>query len=124
MKGAFPWLVRWTGLTRYFCPALSALVGPVQNIFLSPYTISSLSSSKLGRQPCWVACLLVCVSGMKRYQKTDNGLVIPFPLPRIPSNLGSRKNSACHRVQLSVHQGPVSEVGKYMRYTDQSGASL
>ncbi len=23
------------------------------------------SSSKLGRQPCWVACLLVCVSGLR-----------------------------------------------------------
>jgi hypothetical protein len=32
----------------------------------SPYTISiplSPSPSKLGRQPCWAACLLVCVSG-------------------------------------------------------------
>jgi len=31
--------------------------------FLSPYTISITlfpSPSKLGRQPCWVACLLVC----------------------------------------------------------------
>ncbi len=50
--------------TRDFCSALAALVGPVQNIFSSPYTISmplSPSPSKLGRQPCWVACLLVCV---------------------------------------------------------------
>jgi hypothetical protein len=34
--------------------------------FSSPYIISiplSLSTSELGRQTCWVACLLVCVSG-------------------------------------------------------------
>jgi hypothetical protein len=49
--------------TRDFCSALAALVGPVQTI--SPYTISmpsSPSTSKLGRQPCWAAYLLVCVS--------------------------------------------------------------
>jgi hypothetical protein len=48
--------------TRYFCSALAALVGPVQNIFSSPCTISILlspSPSKMGRQPCWVACLSV-----------------------------------------------------------------
>ena len=52
------------------------LVVSVQEIFVlphgcsqcsgRPYTISitlSPSPSKLGRQPCWVSCLLVCVSG-------------------------------------------------------------
>ncbi len=63
-----PFLVRWACRAgkRYTCSALAALVGPVQNICISPpYTISSplsLSPSKLGRQPCWVACLLVCDS--------------------------------------------------------------
>jgi hypothetical protein len=35
MEGILPWLVRWACRmgTRYFCPALAALVGPVQNIF-------------------------------------------------------------------------------------------
>jgi hypothetical protein len=35
MKGALTWLVRWAcrGGSRVFCPALSALVCPVQNIF-------------------------------------------------------------------------------------------
>ncbi len=35
MKEALPWLVRWAchDGTRDFCPALAALVGPVQNIF-------------------------------------------------------------------------------------------
>jgi hypothetical protein len=68
MKGVLPWLVRWAcrAGTRDFCSALAAEVDPVQNIFSSSYTISmplSPSPSKLGRQPCWVACLLVCVSG-------------------------------------------------------------
>jgi hypothetical protein len=41
MKGVFPWLVHWAirAGTRDFCPSLAALVGPVQNIFSSPYTI-------------------------------------------------------------------------------------
>ncbi len=46
--------------------ALAALIGRVQNILSSPYTIKiplSLSTSKPGRPPCWVACL--CVSGLK-----------------------------------------------------------
>ncbi len=66
VKGALSWLVSWAcrAGTREFCSTLSALVGPVQNIFSSPYTISiplSPSPSKLGRQPCWVACLLVSI---------------------------------------------------------------
>ncbi len=34
MKGILLWLVRWAyrAGTKYFCPALAALVGPVQNI--------------------------------------------------------------------------------------------
>jgi hypothetical protein len=67
MKGILPWLVCWAccAFTRDFCLASAALVGPVQNIFPSPYTISfplPPSPSKLGRQPCWVAFLLICVS--------------------------------------------------------------
>jgi hypothetical protein len=35
MKGVLPWLVRWAcrAGTRDFCPALAALVSPIQNIF-------------------------------------------------------------------------------------------
>ncbi len=42
MKGVLPWLVRWTcrAGARDLCSALAALVGPVQNILSSPYTIS------------------------------------------------------------------------------------
>jgi len=68
MKGVLPWLIYWAcnADTRDFCSVLAALVGTVQNIFTSLYTISiplSSSPSKLDRQPCWVACLLVCVFG-------------------------------------------------------------
>ncbi len=61
-------MVRWVfrAGTRDFFPALAALVGIVQNIFPLPYTISiyvSPSLRKLGRKSCWVACLLVYVSG-------------------------------------------------------------
>ncbi len=58
----FPWLVHWTCLagTRDFCPALAALDAPVQNIFfICPRRPASWA---LGRQPCWTACLLACVS--------------------------------------------------------------
>jgi hypothetical protein len=60
MKGVLLWLVRWgcLAITRDFFYALAALVGSVQNIFSSLYTISILYPL-LGRQPCWVACLLV-----------------------------------------------------------------
>jgi hypothetical protein len=36
MKGVLPWLVRWArrDRTRDFYPALAALVGPIQHIFV------------------------------------------------------------------------------------------
>ncbi len=43
MKGVLPCLGRWAhraASIRYYCPALAALFGPVQNIFLSPQTFS------------------------------------------------------------------------------------
>ncbi len=47
------------------CFALAALVGPVQNIFSRALAYFSsfvpIAFSK-GTQPCWVACLSVCVS--------------------------------------------------------------
>ncbi len=66
---------------RDFCPALAALVGPVQNFFLTVHTISihlSPLPSKLGRHSCWVASLLVCVSdcdGEKNVQSKSKGFV-------------------------------------------------
>ncbi len=55
-----PWLVRWASSA---CSALAALVDPVQNIFFLTVHYFDSFFPKLGRQPCWVACLLVCVSG-------------------------------------------------------------
>ncbi len=90
MKGVLSflsWLVRWAcrAGTRDFCSALAAVDGPVQNAFSSPYTISiPLSSSptspnKVGRQPCWIACFLVCVSGNES-AKSDTVKVSIFSL--------------------------------------------
>jgi hypothetical protein len=72
MKRVLSWLVRcwaYRAVTKEFCSALAALAGLVRNIiiFSSPYTFSiplfpSSSNSNLGRQPCWDACLLMCVS--------------------------------------------------------------
>ncbi len=96
MTGVFPW-------------SFFGLVLPVQEIFVLPwllysaqnkifvsssYTISihlSLSSSKLGRQLCCVACLLVYVSGVN-YDDVDDGLVIPFTFCLgCPPTLGQEK---------------------------------
>jgi hypothetical protein len=73
-----PLLGRFVGLVvpvqRLFS-ALTSLVGPVQDIFSSLYTIStplSPSPSKLGRQPCWVSCLVVCVSGLDQLNHLSN----------------------------------------------------
>jgi hypothetical protein len=41
MKGALPWLVCFAR-TRYFCSALAALVGQVQNIFGAHFTLFKL----------------------------------------------------------------------------------
>jgi hypothetical protein len=63
MKGFIPYrLVPWacSAGTRDFCSVLTALVGPGQNIFSSPCTISAplfSSPSKLVGQPCWVMSL-------------------------------------------------------------------
>ncbi len=64
-----PWLVCWAcrAGTRDFCSAWAALVGPVQNIFFLTvhyFNCWSPSPSKLGRQPCWVAWNLECVSDL------------------------------------------------------------
>ncbi len=49
MKGAFPWLVSWArcAVTRDFYPAMTALVGPVQIFFSSPYTFHFIYSYRL-----------------------------------------------------------------------------
>jgi len=81
-RGPFYWLVHRAG-ARDFGPALAALVGPVQNIFSSPNTISlhlCPTPSKLGRQSCRVACLLVSLGPIDRigsplYPSKDSSLV-------------------------------------------------
>jgi hypothetical protein len=70
MKGVLPWLVRWACRAAQgiflFCLGCSCL-GTKQNTFflVVHYFISfvPIAQPKLGRQPCWVACLLICVSG-------------------------------------------------------------
>ena len=59
MKGVLPWLVSLGSSYR-------ALLGQVQNVFSSLYTIQfyfSISLSNFGRQSFYVACLLTCVFG-------------------------------------------------------------
>ncbi len=64
-----PSLVGLFGLSCRHKRFLAAPVRPVKNIFFSsPYTLFQFicphcPASYLGRQSCWVACLLVCVSG-------------------------------------------------------------
>ncbi len=54
---------------KRFLPCLGCSGQPsTKYVFLTVhFSISvSISPSKLGRQPCWVACLLVCVSDCNR----------------------------------------------------------
>ncbi len=65
-----PFLGRFVGLVvpvqRLFS-ALASLVDPVH--YFNPL---SPSPSKLGRQPCWVSCLLMCVSGLDQLNHLFN----------------------------------------------------
>jgi hypothetical protein len=66
MKEVLPSLVRWAlyAGTSDFCPALVALVGPVQNIFFLTVHYDNLfvPIAQQPRQSCRIACLLMCVS--------------------------------------------------------------
>jgi hypothetical protein len=64
MKGVLPWLVRRAcrAGTRDFFPALTALVGPVQNTFFRQRTlfyfiVPVAQQAEVGRQSYRVACL-------------------------------------------------------------------
>jgi hypothetical protein len=63
-----PWLVRCAHRagTRDFCPALAALVAPVQKVFFLTRTLFQFicphRTAIWGKQSCRVVCLLVCVS--------------------------------------------------------------
>jgi hypothetical protein len=66
IKGVLSWLVRWACRACVQYSALAALVGPVKYFYPRRTLFQFLcppSLSKLGKQSCWVACLLVCVSG-------------------------------------------------------------
>ncbi len=71
MKGVLPWLVHWSchAGTRDFWPALAACSSrPSTKYFFPARTLFQcicphrLSSKALGRQSCWVSCLLICFS--------------------------------------------------------------
>jgi hypothetical protein len=59
-------MVRWAcrAGTRDFLSAFAALGGPLQDIFsrrtLFHFLCPHPSASKLGRQPRWVGCLVLC----------------------------------------------------------------
>jgi len=67
MKGVLPWL-DFSCLYKRFLSRFGCSSRPSSKYFFSsPHTISihlSLSHKKLGRQSCWVACLVICVSGI------------------------------------------------------------
>jgi hypothetical protein len=94
MKGVLPRLVRWTRPvdTRYFYPALAALVSQVKNIFPrrllfqfmckvrqgggmdrpsqnKSRLFGSLSSSLPGGPPCWVISLAFELIGLSQYRQ-------------------------------------------------------
>jgi hypothetical protein len=80
MKGVLPWLARWAlhaGI-RDFCPALAALVGPVQKIFFLAvhYFKSFVPIAQLGRQSCRVP-VSYCVSLVGDKETSYNRPKIP-----------------------------------------------
>jgi hypothetical protein len=109
MKVIFPWLVRYASRIgrRDFCPALTALIGLVQNIFIPRSTLISFylssSPSKLDRQSCWTTCLLVCVSGLDNEQSC---CILPLPVASThPNNTWKyedRKSEACYCSVLKI----------------------
>jgi hypothetical protein len=82
MKGAFSWLVHWArcACTRDLCPALAALVSPLQNIifplrtlfnFICPHRPASWAGSRAGSPVSYVSlvftyfCTLLIESSVK-----------------------------------------------------------
>jgi hypothetical protein len=85
-----PSLVGLLGLSfRYkrFLSCFGCCSQPSINYFFSPHTFSLcmfLSPSNSGRQSCWVACLLVCVSGTGRKNaKTTVKIVVFIVIPLV-----------------------------------------
>jgi hypothetical protein len=68
MKGVLGWFIRLVmPVQEIFALSWRLYSQPSTKYVLPHYTISIPvypSPRKLGRQPCWVACLLVCVSGV------------------------------------------------------------
>jgi hypothetical protein len=65
--GVLPWLVRWACCagTRNFCPALAALVGPVQKLFfLTEYYLSYFIPIT---QQAWQAAVLLLACEMMQH---------------------------------------------------------
>jgi len=96
IKGILSWLVRWycRASTRDFCPALAALVSPVHIIFprgtLFHLIWAYRPCSKLGRQSCRVACLLICVSAATACSSLL--FLVPLVLTQhLPINLDPRQ---------------------------------
>ncbi len=118
MEGALPWLVRWACRADIlnFCPAFAALVGLLQKFFSSPCTISihlSPSPSKLGRQSCWVACLLVGVSGDdQRWKKLCLAVQLSVSLNR------------CRTIAWSVILLPVTTYSQFSKLSTRQFSSF
>jgi hypothetical protein len=112
MQGALSWLFRWSCLaaTRVFCFALAAQVGPARNTFFLTYISIPLSPSpsKLGRQTCWVACLLLCVSGLLfnpvSHGSLEAGEGRIFRWFTVPSDLKRRTDGIQEEVEFMTTQ--------------------
>ncbi len=81
--------------TRDFCSALAAPVASVENIFfLTIHYFNSYmvpSPIKLGGQPGWVACLLVCVSALQAGGSVSGATPVIVTEPRTKHRLEIRK---------------------------------
>ncbi len=132
MKGVLPWWVRWacraSSVLEIFVLPWLLLQAQYKIFFSSPYTISihlSPLTSKLGRHACWVAYLLVCVSGRNplsphaktyEFQNDLRTIILSAHLLHIANEKKSKFISASpfFHVVLIALMGPVDV---YKRYT-------
>jgi hypothetical protein len=89
MKGVLPFcFIRLVVPIQEICSALVALFVPEEKYFfphptLQYFNFLSLSPSELVRQSCWVACLLICVSGYSQVYEALFGSTPPARPPCI-----------------------------------------
>jgi hypothetical protein len=85
MKGVLSWLVRWVRLPiERFLFCLGCFSRPSTKYYFPQRTLFQFicpnrpSPSKMVRQSCWVACLLLCVSGFNILKQDSRSTLLDY----------------------------------------------